>query len=192
MNLTKIEAIERSAQISAVAYEITWDFTGLGDTFLATTTVTFDSAEGVETFIECAAIAASRVELNGVELDASAALSHGRIELGDLKAHNILAIDAEFAYRTDGQGIHRFIDPEDGETYLYSQFAANDARSAFPCFDQPDIRATFSIAVVAPSHWVVVSNSPTPMPEAQPSFPNRDTNRSSSRVHRDKLEPCLA
>ena len=169
MNLTKLEAIERSAQISAVTYEITWDFAGEGDTFLATTTVTFDSTEGAETFIECAAIAASRVELNGVELDASTALSHGRIELGGLKAHNILAIDAEFAYRTDGQGIHRFIDPEDGETYLYSQFAANDARSAFPCFDQPDIRATFSIAVVAPSHWVVVSNSPTPMPEAVPT-----------------------
>ena len=92
--------------------------------------------------------------------------------LTGLKARNTLTIDAEFAYRTDGQGIHRFVDPEDGETYLYSQFAANDARSAFPCFDQPDIRATFSIAVIAPSHWVVVSNSPTPTPEQVPGAAN--------------------
>ncbi|NTV40050.1 MAG: aminopeptidase N, partial [Demequinaceae bacterium] len=148
---------------------ITWDFTDPGDTFLTTTTVSFNAAEGAETFIECAAIMASRVTLNGSPLDAAAALEHGRIELKGLKARNSLTIDAEFAYRTDGQGIHRFIDPEDGETYLYSQFAANDARAAFPCFDQPDIRATFAIAVVAPAHWVVVSNSPTPTPEPVPS-----------------------
>ncbi len=169
MNLTKLEAIERAAVVNAVAYEITWDFTSSGDTFLTTTTVTFDATEGSQTFIECAAVAASRLELNGVVLDDTIALAHGRIELGGLKAINTLTIDAEFAYRTDGQGIHRFIDPEDGETYLYSQFAANDARSAFPCFDQPDIRATFSIAVVAPAHWVVVSNSPTPKAEPVPA-----------------------
>ncbi len=169
MNLTKLEATERATVVSAVTYEIAWDFTPPGPTFLTSTTVTFDAADGAATFIECAAVAASRIELNGAALDATNALVDGRIELTGLKAHNILTIDAEFAYRTDGQGIHRFIDPEDGETYLYSQFAANDARAAFPCFDQPDIRATFSIAVVAPAHWVVVSNSPTPEPEPAPA-----------------------
>jgi len=188
MNLTKPEAIERSALLSAVAYEITWDFTDPGDTFLATTTVTFDATAGAQTFIECAAVAASGVELNGIVIDATTALEHGRIELTGLKASNTLTIDAEFAYRTDGQGIHRFIDPEDGETYLYSQFAANDARSAFPCFDQPDIRATFSIAVVAPAHWVVVSNSPTPTPEPVPASatatasPEGDATESSANL----------
>ena len=179
MNLTKLEAIERAAIVTAVAYQVTWDFTSLGDTFLATTTITFDATAGAQTFIECAAVAASKVELNGVELDASTALSHGRIELTGLKAHNTLAIDAEFAYRTDGQGIHRFVDPEDGETYLYSQFAANDARSALPCFDQPDIRATFAITVVAPAHWVVVSNSPTPTPEPVPASAIEDASVAS-------------
>lgn len=165
MNLTKSEAIERSALVGAVAYQVAWDFTAPGDTFVARTTISFDAVEAATTFIECAAVAASLVELNGVRLDADTALVAGRIELAGLAARNTLVIDAEFAYRTDGQGIHRFIDPEDGETYLYSQFAANDARAAFPCFDQPDIRATFSIAVVAPAPWVVVSNSPTPAPE---------------------------
>lgn len=169
MNLTKSEAIERASLLSAVTYEIAWDFTAQSDTFLTSTTITFDAAAGAQTFIECAAVAASRIELNGVALDAQNSLVDGRIALVGLAEHNTLTIDAEFAYRTDGQGIHRFVDPEDGETYLYSQFAANDARSAFPCFDQPDIRATFSIAVIAPAHWVVVSNSPTPAPERVPA-----------------------
>ena len=134
MYLTKLEATERATVVSAVTYEIAWDFTPPGPTFLTSTTVTFDAADGAATFIECAAVAASRIEVNGAALDATNALVDGRIELTGLKAHNILTIDAEFAYRTDGQGIHRFIDPEDGETYLYSQFAANDARAAFPCF----------------------------------------------------------
>jgi len=169
MNLTKPEAIERAALVSAVTYEITWDFTDPGDTFLATTTITFDSTVDAQSFVECAAVAASRIELNDETLDATTSLVGGRIELTGLAEHNTLTIDAEFAYHTDGQGIHRFVDPEDGETYLYSQFAANDARAAFPCFDQPDIRATFTTAVIAPPHWVVVSNSPTPTPEPVPS-----------------------
>lgn len=169
MNLTKPEAIERAALISAVRYDIAWDFTSPGDTFVAATTVTFDAAAGARTFIECAAVAVSRVELNGRSLDPETSLVDGRIALSDLQQHNTLSIDAEFEYHSDGQGIHRFIDPEDGETYLYSQFAANDARAAFPCFDQPDIRASFAITVVAPSHWVVVSNSPTPTPEPVPA-----------------------
>jgi len=168
MNLTKPEAIERASLVSAVAYQITWDFTAPGDSFLASTTVSFDAVESAETFIECAAIAASRIELNGTALDPTTALVDGRIELTGLAPRNTLTIDAEYAYHTDGQGIHRFVDPEDGETYLYSQFAANDARAAFACFDQPDIRATFSTAVIAPAHWVVVSNSPTPTPEPVP------------------------
>lgn len=172
MNLTKLEAIERATVVNAVAYDITWDFTPPGGTFLTSTTIAFGAADGAETFIECAAVAASRVELNGVPLDAATVLAQGRIELAGLAKHNTLTIDAEFAYRTDGQGIHRFIDPEDGETYLYSQFAANDARAAFPCFDQPDIRATFSISVLAPAHWVVVSNSPTHTPEPVPAQEN--------------------
>ena len=169
MNLTKPEAIERASLVSAVAYQITWDLTAPGDSFLASTTVSFDAVDGADTFIECAAVSASSIDLNGAALDPAVALSNGRIELTGLAVHNTLTIDAEYAYHTDGQGIHRFVDPVDGETYLYSQFAANDARAAFACFDQPDIRATFSIAVIAPAHWVVVSNSPTPTPEPIPA-----------------------
>ena len=46
------------------------------------------------------------------------------------------------------------------EEYLYSLFVPAHARSAFPCFDQPDIKARFSLTLEIPGNWTAVSNSP--------------------------------
>ncbi len=164
MNLTKREAADRAVLIPAASYNILWDFTPAGETFHNRTVVTFDAPPGASSFLDCVGATITSIELNGVALDPGEVASAGRIELSDLAEHNTVTVDAHFAYRTDGQGIHRFVDPEDGEVYLYSQFAAADASSTFPCFDQPDIKGPFSIEVLAPAHWVVVSNSPTPEP----------------------------
>ena len=48
--------------------------------------------------------------------------------------------------------------------YLYTQFEVPDSRRVFAVFEQPDLKATFRFTVTAPSHWEVVSNSPTPAP----------------------------
>ena len=66
-----------------------------------------------------------------------------------------------------GEGLHRFVDPVDGEVYLYSQFEVADCRRMFAVFEQPDLKATFAFTVTAPDHWQVVSNSPTPEPDAR-------------------------
>ncbi len=60
-----------------------------------------------------------------------------------------------------GEGLHRFVDPVDGEVYLYSQFEVADSRRVFAVFEQPDLKATFAFTVTAPAHWEVVSNYPT-------------------------------
>ncbi|WP_291380735.1 aminopeptidase N [Demequina sp.] len=168
MNLTKSEAADRAALIPSATYDISWDFTGPGDTYRNRTVVTFDAPAGASTFLDCIGATVTSITLNGTALAPATYAADGRVELSSLAEHNIVAVEADFAYRTDGQGIHRFIDPEDGEVYLYSQYAAADAHSTFPCFDQPDIKATFAIEVLAPAHWVVVSNSPTPEPTPVP------------------------
>ena len=48
-------------------------------------------------------------------------------------------------YSRTGEGLHRFVDPADGRTYLYTQFEASDARRVFACFEQPDLKARFAI-----------------------------------------------
>jgi len=55
--------------------------------------------------------------------------------------------------RTRREGIHRFVDPLDGETYLYSQFETADAKRVYACFDQPDLKASFTFHATWPGAW---------------------------------------
>ncbi|HSL24831.1 MAG TPA: M1 family metallopeptidase [Acidimicrobiia bacterium] len=41
-----------------------------------------------------------------------------------------------------------------------TQFEATDARRAFPCWDEPDLKAVFSITLVVPEDLLAVSNTP--------------------------------
>ena len=70
----------------------------------------------------------------------------------------------EIAYRrpygNDGTGLHRFVDPEDGLTYLYTYLWPYYANRVLPSFDQPNLKANFSLRVLAPEGWTVVSMNP--------------------------------
>lgn len=46
------------------------------------------------------------------------------------------------------------------EEYLYSLFVPERARTAFPCFDQPDLKGRFRLTLETPGDWLVVSNAP--------------------------------
>ena len=61
-------------------------------------------------------------------------------------------------YRNDGTGLHFFSDTYDQRKYLYTKCEAFFCNRWFPCIDQPDIKGTFSLKVIAPSPWVVISN----------------------------------
>ncbi|MCT4638776.1 MAG: M1 family aminopeptidase [Bacteroidales bacterium] len=44
--------------------------------------------------------------------------------------------------------------------YMYTLFVPDRASTAFPCFDQPDIKANFNLALNIPKNWKAVSNAP--------------------------------
>ncbi len=44
------------------------------------------------------------------------------------------------------------------EDYMYTLFVPDHARSAFPCFDQPDLKARFELELELPDGWVSISN----------------------------------
>ena len=44
--------------------------------------------------------------------------------------------------------------------YLYTLLVPERARTLFPCFDQPDLKAQFYLEVIMPKDWVAVSNGP--------------------------------
>lgn len=47
----------------------------------------------------------------------------------------------------------------DGQYVLYTQFEPHSARRCFPCFDEPNYKAIFEIDIVAPSNYIILSNS---------------------------------
>ncbi|WP_448319167.1 aminopeptidase N [Streptomyces sp. CO7] len=166
-NLSREEARERAALLSVDAYEVSLDLrSALGEhtgdgprTFRSVTTIRFRCAEpGAATFADLIAPSVTAVSLNGRDLDPGAVFDGSRIQLEDLAAENELVVDAQCAYSRTGEGMHRFVDPEDGEVYLYTQYEPADARRVFANFEQPDLKAPFRFEVRAPEGWTAWSN----------------------------------
>jgi aminopeptidase N len=157
-SLTRAEAVTRAATVDVDTYEIALDLTAGGDTFLARTVVRFGAREGAATFLDLEPAELLSATLNGAPLDAAAHAGH-RLSLSGLAARNELVVEARMAYSNTGEGLHRFTDPADGETYLYAHMFLDGARRIFPCFDQPDLKATFTLDVTAPPEWLVAANA---------------------------------
>jgi aminopeptidase N len=163
-NLTRIEAQERRDVIDTQSYEVALDLTKGAEVFGSRSVVRFTATPESFTFIDLIAREVREISLNGEQLDPNEVYADSRIALTGLQAENVLVVDADCIYTNTGEGLHRFVDPVDGEVYLYSQFEVPDSRRVFAVFEQPDLKATFQFTVTAPAAWKVVSNSPTPEP----------------------------
>jgi aminopeptidase N len=167
--LTRDEAQARARLLSGVRYQVELDLTGpSSELFGSVAMVRFACAEpGASTFIDLGARSVEAMELNGRSLPADA-FAGGRVRLDGLAAANRLRIAATYAYEHSDVGLHRFEDPVDGNVYVYNHFEPYAAR-VFACFDQPDLKAEFELAVCAPAGWRVLSNgAPVGEPEALP------------------------
>lgn len=160
-NLTRIEAEERKTIVEApIHYHVDLDLTVGAKTFGSHTLICFNAKPGSSTFLDLIADEVGAVTLNGRELDPAEVFADDRIELKDLQEKNEVVVDAKCRYSNTGEGLHRSVDPSDGNVYLYSQFEVPDARRVYAVFDQPDLKATFDFKVLAPKSWIVTSNMP--------------------------------
>ena len=75
------------------------------------------------------------------------------------RGKNKVVVEFESRIAEAGAAITRYEDRDDGSEYFYSLFVPMDASMAFPCFDQPDLKAGFTLSVDAPPDWKVISNS---------------------------------
>ena len=55
--------------------------------------------------------------------------------------------------------MHRAVDASDKLVYVWTSFEPDEARRAWACFDQPDLKAVHGITVTAPEPWIVLSNT---------------------------------
>ncbi|MGB7817827.1 MAG: aminopeptidase N [Ornithinibacter sp.] len=157
-SLTRTEAVTRAALLTVDDVTVDLDLDQGAEVFGSRTLVRFSCAQpGAATFVDVRPRELRSVVLNGARLDV-ADLRDGRLALTDLAADNVLEVEAVMAYSHDGQGLHRSTDPADGEHYVYGHLFLDAAPTVFACFDQPDLKAPYTIAVTAPERWTVLGN----------------------------------
>ena len=60
----------------------------------------------------------------------------------------------EISFTSSDQAMNR------SDDFMYTLFVPDRASTAFPCFDQPDIKATFDLVLEIPEKWIAMSNGP--------------------------------
>ncbi|MFG3658961.1 aminopeptidase N [Streptomyces sp. NPDC047706] len=159
--LTRDEAQTRARLIDVRHYRIDLDLTTGDDTFDSHTVIGFTTRADADTFVELKPAALRSVTLDGQPLDPET-LDGNRLPLKNLTAgDHELRVDAAMRYSRTGEGMHRFTDPTDGETYVYTQLFLDDVQRVFAAFDQPDLKAVFELSVKAPEGWSVLANGIT-------------------------------
>ena len=164
--MTRDEATQRSALIEVTSYDVSIDVSQASDaaveTYPSTTRIRFTSAhDGASTFLDYIHGGIESVTVNGTVFEGQeleSMVDDARIHLNNLQATNDVEVVGNSVYSTSGEGLHRFVDPTDGLTYLYTQYEPADARRVFANFEQPDLKAQFSFHVRAPKEWHVASN----------------------------------
>ncbi|MFD5076683.1 aminopeptidase N [Streptomyces sp. NPDC058371] len=162
--LTRDAAQTRAKLLDVHRYTIELDVSGADDTFDSRTVIHFTvrgDQETADTFVEIKPAELRSATLDGQPLDPEA-LDGNRLPLTHLTAgEHELRVDATMHYSRTGEGMHRFTDPTDGETYLYTQLFMDDVQRVFAAFDQPDLKAVFDLSVTAPEGWTVLANGVT-------------------------------
>jgi aminopeptidase N len=158
--LTQSEAAERSTRVSDVSYDIDLDLVAGESTYRGDVTIRFVGTGEGALFIDFRGRTIEALEVNGTDTEPD--WTGYRLTLPGhlLQDLNVVRIRYVNDYDRTGDGFHRFVDPEDGSEYVYTNFEPYEAHRLFPCFDQPDIKARYTFTVTAPSAWAVVANSP--------------------------------
>lgn len=158
-NLSRDETARRAASITLREVRVELDLAGAPERartgFSTATTLTFDATEA-ETWLDFIGESVDRVAVDGEEREVR--WDGARILLDGLGGSHVVRVEGVAAYSRSGEGMHRFHDPVDGETYLYTQYEPADSRRVMACFEQPDLKASYTFRVVAPAGWHVLSN----------------------------------
>ncbi len=157
--LEKNYADYRAQLISDVQYHFTVDLTDAKE-YSGTSKIEFSAKESAPLTVDFFNGSVKAIRANGRTLSKPqynnffVSLPKEAIQQGK----NSIEIDFTHEYNKTGSGLYRFVDPEDKQPYLYSDFEPYDANVFIPCFDQPDLKGTYSSTVTAPKSWTVVSS----------------------------------
>lgn len=144
----------RSGVLSDVRYDLHFRIISDSDTEIkACESVSFILSKKVDAVLDFAGERARevRVSIDSAEIPVRIVNEHIVIPSKYLvKGRNV--IDMEFI--AGNSALNR----RDG--CIYTLFVPDRARTVFPCFDQPDIKARYALTLDIPEQWKAVSNSP--------------------------------
>lgn len=150
----------RAAQISNVHYELSVDVSSGTEVFSGTNRIRFKLASGNVSplTIDFDEGTVSEVLVNGK----SSGWTYDKWFIsidpeGLVTGENEVVVEYQRPYSTTGNGLHRYQDPETGNTYIYTNFEPYSANKLFPHFDQPNLKARYLLDVRAPKSWHIVS-----------------------------------
>ncbi len=158
--LSQEDAAARSARVSNVDYVMDFTLTGK-ETFSGTTTLNFDLNNAATPLtIDLNKARLKSVKVNGKPVtprynDWFITISPEHL----VKGRNSVTVAYERPHSTNGEGLHRMVDPADGRVYTYSHFEPAAAQQMFPLFDPPDLKATYKVTVTAPQDWHVITTT---------------------------------
>lgn len=158
--LSQADAFARSERIANVDYVLDFTLTGK-ETFAGTTTVTFDLKDTDSAVtLDLNKASVKSVSVNGTPVKARYNDWFITLEPANLvRGRNTVTVDYERVHSTNGEGLHRMVDPADGRVYTYSHFEPVAAQQMFALFDQPDLKASYTVSVTAPKDWHVVTTT---------------------------------
>ncbi len=159
VSLTKLEAEARASIVRGCSYKLDLDCASGPDSYHFRVHLEFDGNPEASTFVDAEVDEIEGMRWQGEPLGMQAYSDH-RIHLPALAERNVLEVWGRSSYHRTGLGLHLAIDPSDQERYLYSDLEPAEAHRVFPCFDQPDLKATFQLHVRVPQDWTVVSAEP--------------------------------
>ena len=159
--LSEAEAIARKARVSNISYVLDIDLVSLIDSYQGRVTANFTLTDNDRPLnIDFTGGSVNGLVVNGEMLKPDyngyfVTLSPTALIAG----RNEVLIEYAHPFDQDGTGLHRFVDPEDDRTYLYTYLWPYYSNRLFPNFDQPNLKATYELTVRAAADWEVVSST---------------------------------
>lgn len=145
-------ASRRSGLLSNVRYSLGFDFTKEAGNVISSDTVCFCASEKSAVILD---FKVPEANLLGV-------IANGR-NINAVFENEHLTIPQKYVKKGDNTVVINFIAGEQSlnrrEDFLYTLLVPDRARTLFPCFDQPDLKAVFKLTLNVPKSWVAVSNT---------------------------------
>jgi aminopeptidase N len=150
-------ATTRATRLSNLRYQLSFVLKEHESAVAGTETLTFESKSAGDLPIDYRDGVLQTATLNGQAIPTE--LENGHLNLRAIAGRNTLTLSFISNAAPAGKAITRYEDKDDGNEYLYTLFVPMDASMAFPCFDQPDLKAKFTLNVDHPGTWFVIGNT---------------------------------